>query len=402
MNKNIALAGRILRLIRNNPEFIPTALRMEYRHRWGIDADRRRRPGRSAPPTNLSIVLSMRCNLACVMCRQIRGADEGAVHRSWYDFGRELPISAWISLLDQVASFRPWLFVTGGEPLLYPHFKEFVEEARKRRLLVHLQTNGTLLAGVADFVVSMGVAAVNVSLDGPPEIHDRVRNKKGTFERVEQGVTALLEARKRLKSPGPIISFNFTISKTNLPWLEEIVPLAIRLNADCLQIQHTMFDSVENVAMHNRFFTAERVRELGLHIDLPSISDDEYYQNELEPEDLPKLRAALDKARAQAKGRIKLHFMPQIPTELLEPYYFDLNHPFIQGCDHLWKTTRILADGTVSPCLNIVVGNIAETPFMDLWNGPRMARLRGLVHDRLLPGCARCCQRHYTKASRAF
>ncbi len=294
MNKNVALAGRIFRLIRNNPEFIPTALRMEYRHRWGIDVDRRRRPGKSAPPTNLSIVLSMRCNLSCVMCRQIRGADEGAVHRSWYDFGRELPIEVWIRLLDQVASFRPWLFVTGGEPLLYPHFKEFVEEARKRRLLVHLQTNGTLLAGVADFVVSMGVAAVNVSLDGPPEIHDRVRNKKGTFERVEQGMAALLEARQRLKSPGPIISFNFTISKTNLPWLEEIVPLAVRLNADCLQIQHTMFDSIENVAKHNQFFTAERVRELGLEIDLPSISDDEYYQNELTPEDLPKLRAGLD------------------------------------------------------------------------------------------------------------
>ncbi len=396
------MAGRIFRLIRKNPEFIPTALRMEYRHRWGIDADRRRRPGMSAPPTNLSIVLSMRCNLACVMCRQIRGADQGAVHRSWYDFGRELPIEVWVRLLDQVAAFRPWLFVTGGEPLLYPHFKEFVEEARKRRLLVHLQTNGTLLAGVADFVVSMGVAAVNVSLDGPPEIHDRVRNKKGTFERVEQGMAALLEARRRLKSPGPIISFNFTISKTNLPWLEEIVPLAVRLNADCLQIQHTMFDSIENVAAHNRFFTPERVRELGLEIDLPSISDDEYYQNELGPDDLPKLKAGLEKARSQAKGKIKLHFMPQIPTELLEPYYFDLNHPFIQGCDHLWKTTRILADGTVSPCLNIIVGNIADTPFMDLWNGPRMASLRGLVRDRLLPGCARCCQRHYTKASRAF
>jgi MoaA/NifB/PqqE/SkfB family radical SAM enzyme len=402
MNKNLALVGRILGIVRNNPEFIPTALRMEYRHRWGIDADRRRQPGRSGPPTNLSIVLSMRCNLACVMCRQIRGPEEGAVARSWYDFRRELPLEVWVSLLDQVASFRPWLFVTGGEPLLYPRFKEFVEEARKRRLLVHLQTNGTLLAGVADFVVSMGVAAVNISLDGPPDIHDRVRGKAGTFQRVQDGVEALLEARKRLKSPGPIISFNFTISKTNLQWLEEIVPLAVRLNADCIQIQHTMFDSPENVAKHNAFFTAERVRELGLEIDLPSISEDEYYQNELGPQDLPRLAAGLEKARAQAKGRIKLHFMPGIPPHLLQPYYCDLNHPFIQGCDHLWKTARILSDGTLSPCLNIVMGNIAEQPFMDLWNGPRMQRLRGLVADRLLPGCARCCQRHYTKASRAF
>jgi Fe-coproporphyrin III synthase len=402
MNKNLSLIGRILGIVRNNPEFIPTALRMEYRHRWGIDADRRNQPGRSGPPTNLSIVLSMRCNLACVMCRQIRGVDEGAVKRSWYDFRRELPLEVWVSLLNQVEPFRPWLFVTGGEPLLYPKFKEFVEEARKRRLLVHLQTNGTLLAGIADFVVRMGVAALNVSLDGPPDVHDRVRGKEGTFKRVQEGVEAVMEARKRLKSPSPIVSFNFTISRTNLQWLEEIVPLAVGMQADCLQIQHTMFDSTENVARHNLILSPERVQELGLEIDQPSISDDEYYQNELQPEDLPKLAKGLERVKAQAKGKIKLHFMPTIPTDLLHPYYFDLNHPFVQGCDHLWKTGRILADGTLSPCLNIILGNIAERPFMDLWNGPRMAQLRGLVAEQLLPGCARCCQRHYVQGSRAF
>lgn len=402
MSHTAALINRALRIARQNPAIIPTVLRMEYRHRLGIPLDRRFRLGRSAPPTNLSINLTNRCNLKCIMCRGIRHSGGVPDNRPWYSRKRELALTDWVRLLDEAATFRPWLYVTGGEPLMYPHFREFVQEAKKRGLVVHLQTNATLLAREADFLVEQGVEAVNVSIDGPPPVHDRIRGLKGGFAQIEAGVKALVAARRHSRRPHPILSFNCTISKANLDYLEEMVPLAVKLQGDCLQLQHTMFDAPENVARHNRLFSPERCRDLDLEVAHPSICEGEYYQSELQPADLPPLQAAVKKARQQAQGKIKLHFMPSFPDKFLSPYYLDLNYPFPQGCDDFWATGRILADGTFSPCLNLVVGNIKEQPFLKMWNGPRMQRLRELIAKGLFPGCVRCCHRQFTAASRAF
>lgn len=402
MDHIFSLIGRGLRIARQNPAIIPAVVRMDFRHRFGIPWDRRFRPGLSAPPTSFNLNLTNRCNLKCIMCRGIRHGGEVPANRPWYSRQRELPLADWVRLLEEVKSFHPWLFVTGGEPLMYPHFRDFVLEAKKRGLVVHLQTNGTLLAREADFLVETGVEAVNVSIDGPPPVHDRIRGLKGGFARIEAGVQALAEARRRQRRPNPILSFNCTISKANLEHLEEMAPLAVRLRGDCLQLQHTMFDSPENVARHNRLLSPEKCREMGLEVAHPSICEDEYYQSELRGEDLPKLQAALQKAWQQARGRIKLHFMPNFPDKFLSPYYLDLAYPFPQGCHDFWATGRILADGTFSPCLNLVMGNISRQPFLEMWNGPRMQRLRRLIGKGLFPGCARCCHRQFSGASRAI
>src|SRR5512135_2380556 len=105
MGLDPALAARGLRIAWENPLMLPTLVRMEYRHRWGIPRDRRLHAGFSAPPTNLALVLTLRCNLNCVMCRQIRSDHEVPENRSWYDWHRELPLKTWVDLLDQTKSF---------------------------------------------------------------------------------------------------------------------------------------------------------------------------------------------------------------------------------------------------------------------------------------------------------
>jgi Fe-coproporphyrin III synthase len=268
--------------------------------------------------------------------------------------------------------------------------------------MVQLQTNGTLLAGVAEFLVKSGVLAVSISLDGPPEVHDAIRGVKGAFQRLAEGVEALMAARARFNSPTPVVSFNCTISKLNLDSLAEVVPLAIKMQVDALQIQHTMFNAPEKVDRHNAFFSPARVGDMGLDMALPSIREGGYYQSEIGPDDIPRLQASLRQARALARGRIKLAFMPNIPDKFLDAYYLDLDFPFSQGCDFFWKTLRVSPDGTISPCLNFKVGSIVTDSFAEIWNGPKMQAVRRLFSNRLLPGCARCCQRHFLKGSRAF
>jgi MoaA/NifB/PqqE/SkfB family radical SAM enzyme len=391
----LALSTRTLKLMWQNPRMAHILLREGYRKKFGIALDRRFRDGLSGPPVNFNLNLTRRCNLKCVMCEQHRH-DPGPTGLSWYDPKRELPLSAWISLLDQVAAFRPRLYLTGGEPTLYPHFPEFLQEAKRRGLVIYLQTNGTLLDRMADHLVAQGVEMVMVSMDGPPEIHNAIRGQEGAFQKTGAGIKALAAARNRQGAPGPLILINCVISRANLDTLDQLVPMALELGADILQIQHTIFNSAANVRLHNRALSPEFATGQGLDLAPPSIPDGEFYESEITPADLPQLLAHLRETRRLAQDRLKLFFLPNLPAALLEPYYLDLTYPFPQVCNALWKGCRILPDGTVSPCLHLVAGNIITQPFQEIWNGPRMRRLRQIISRRLFPGCARCCGRSFT------
>jgi len=389
-----SMMGRTWQMIRGNPGMICTLLREEYREKLGISLDRRYRHGRSGLPVSLNLDLTRRCNLKCVMCEQHRHQPGTSGALSWYDPARELPLAAWVNLLDQVSFWRPRLYITGGEPLIYPYFPDLIREAKKRKLVIHLQTNGTLLEKAADLLVEAGVEMVTVSLDGPRAIHERIRGQKGAFNRSCQGINALVSARGRRASP--LLLINCVISKANMPFLEEMMPLAQELGADILQLQHTMFNTADNIERHNRCLSPEFARCQGLNLVLPSIPEGEYYESEATAADLRHLQAGLREVRRRANGRVRLQFFPNLPTELLAPYYLDLNHPFPQVCQALWKGSRILPDGTVSPCLHLVAGNISQQPFREIWNGPQMRRFRRLVGQRLFPGCVRCCSRSFT------
>jgi len=64
---------------------------------------------------------------------------------------------------------------------------------------VHLQTNATLLASLADRLVELGVEFVTVSLDGPPEVHDYIRGLEGAFAQSAAGLQALVAARRKAR-----------------------------------------------------------------------------------------------------------------------------------------------------------------------------------------------------------
>lgn len=378
-----------------NPRLFATFARAEYRRRVGIPRDRHAQPERISPPVNLSINLTRRCNLQCEMCIQHRHDADAAKELNWYDPERELPLAGWVRLLDQATAFRPTLYVTGGEPMVYPKFGEFIVEAKRRKLFVQIATNGTLLTRHAELLVEHGVEIVTVSLDGPAEVHDRIRRQRGSFDRAADGIRALVAARRKRGRPVPVVGLNFTISKDNLAVIGDMVPLAVGLEADFLQFQHTIFDLPEHVARHNRVFSPEFAASRGVAMLPPSVPGGEFYESGISVEHIPAMVAALKKARSQSAGVIKLSFLPNLSAGMIAPYYGDLDHPFGGRCDTLWKTLRVMPDGTVSPCLHVVAGNISQQSVDEIWNGPSMRNYRKLITEKFLPGCVRCCSRTF-------
>lgn len=128
----------------------------------------------------LELQLTHRCNLRCRHCY----------------LGPSRPEE--LALADAVAITREFaargglrLLISGGEPLLYPALREFIEETRDLKLRRVLLTNGTLLTAATTRWLQ--VDELQVSLDGWRSGHERLRGT-GSFDRTRRGLAAAREA----------------------------------------------------------------------------------------------------------------------------------------------------------------------------------------------------------------
>jgi len=143
-----------------------------------------------ARPLLGTLIVTYRCDLDCAMCDLPSRGDRS----------REMDTEGLRGTLD---AFRDLgvlgVGVTGGEPLLRPDTVDVIRHGSGRGLLMHLNTNGTLVTDdLARALADAGLASVNLSLDGPDaETHDRLRGRPGSFARVLRAAARLLAVPRR-------------------------------------------------------------------------------------------------------------------------------------------------------------------------------------------------------------
>ena len=135
----------------------------------------RRYDNRYFPKMNLMI--TGRCNFNCLHC--FNAADNAPLMAEW-DF------EALCGLLDQARDCGIHAFtITGGEPMLHPHFAEILEEIIRREMFVEeLNTNGSLITReVLEHMKTLGcMPLMKISFDGIG-FHDWMRSCKGAEQR---------------------------------------------------------------------------------------------------------------------------------------------------------------------------------------------------------------------------
>ncbi|SDB32723.1 radical SAM protein [Butyrivibrio sp. INlla16] len=139
--------------------------------------------------TQLFFELTLRCNEYCLHC----GSRCGDVSAD------EMTADDWKRILDQVkVDFEgklPQINITGGEPLLYPHFEEILSYAHSLGFTWGMTTNGTLITPeVAAMLKRCGMASVSISIDGLKTTHDRLRGKDGAYDLAMAGIQNLIDA----------------------------------------------------------------------------------------------------------------------------------------------------------------------------------------------------------------
>ena len=164
----------------------------------------------------LMLHLLGRCNLTCQHCYM-----EGAPERR-----ERLPLNLVLSAVGECADLGiRTLYLTGGEPLLYPGLDAVLRAAAGVPALeITVCTNGTLVTERWAALLHEARAKVNISVDGDPEFHDRFRNLPGAFRSSERGI-------RRLVEQGVAVTIIATISRGNLDRLASMAEWAANTGA---------------------------------------------------------------------------------------------------------------------------------------------------------------------------
>jgi radical SAM protein with 4Fe4S-binding SPASM domain len=152
----------------------------------------------------LELQITDRCNLQCRHCYIGEGSRQ--------DLSME-QIQRVLEEFEEIQGLR--LLLSGGEPLLHPHFWEINDILRNHAFRSVLLSNGTLIT--KEVAKKLHVHEVQISLDGMKEGHESLRGK-GTFEKTMTAIDHLQEASIR-------VSAATMIHRKNLSEFDQLVSL---------------------------------------------------------------------------------------------------------------------------------------------------------------------------------
>jgi MoaA/NifB/PqqE/SkfB family radical SAM enzyme len=318
------------------------------------------------PVTRLPILIlypHSRCNCRCLMCDiwKEKRKDELSAE----DVQRWLP--EWRALGVQR------VVLSGGEALLHSHLWDVCALLREAGIGITILSTGILLARDAAELVRWCDDVV-VSLDGPREVHDHIRNLPRAYDKLAEGVAAVRNADPRVTVTG-----RCTVQRANHRELRSTVRAARSLGLERISF---LAADVSSEAF-NRPGGWEPDRASGVALG---------------PDDLPTLAAELSALEREHAQDFADGFIAESPEKLhrrLSLYFAALlgggDFPAVE-CNAPWVSSVIEADGTVRPCFfQPPLGTLRDgQTFTEILNGPAAVAWRqGLDMERDAI-CRRC------------
>lgn len=158
--------------------------------------------------------LSPVCNFQCKMCfvrktpAQIKR--DGQCVKDWQQ---------WLALAKQCKDAGTlFLLLTGGEPFIYPHFKELYLALHKMGFILYINTNGTMITQeTVDWLKEAAPGRVNITLYGAsPDTYARVCRDASGFARAANAIDML-------KAAGIAVLINVSMIPENHQDLADII-----------------------------------------------------------------------------------------------------------------------------------------------------------------------------------
>jgi len=302
-----------------------------------------------------------RCNCRCVMCdiwriRQTREITAGDLESHLSSF-RELKVK--------------WIVFSGGEPLMHSDLGSLCRMCRTQDIRFTLLTAGLQLEKYAETIVEC-MDDVIVSIDGPADIHDRIRGVSGAYRRLHQGIQKLRDLRPEIR-----VSGRCTIQKQNYCELRNTVRTAHELNLNSLSFLAA--DTISTAFNRPDGWTPERQTTVTLDAVEAHLLDVEI--ETLIRECRKDVESGFIAESPSKLRRIALHFRTQLgQVPATSP-----------RCNAPWVSAVLESDGAVRPCFfHRPIGNIHERPFAEILNGPEALEFRRHLDIPTDPVCRNC------------
>lgn len=301
------------------------------------------------------------CNCRCVMCdiwkgnrnlKQLTEQDVECLLNAFKKFGTKQVV------------------MSGGEALLNPNFFHLCQLLKKQGIHISVLSTGLTIKHHAAELVEW-TDEVIVSLDGDEATHDRIRNIKGAFSKLKEGIEVI-----KILDPSFKISARTVIHKLNFRKWPEIIETAREIGLNGISFLPA------DVSSHafNREIAWNEERQADV-----AISKDE----------LPELRMITDEVISRYKEDYP-EFIAESAHKLNNIFlYYSALHglnefPF-KKCNAPWVSAVIEPDGVVRPCFfHEAIGNIRQNSLHEILNGDKGMKFRRELNMDENDTCKKC------------
>jgi len=198
------------------------------------------RPIQWGVPFNVSIEPTTNCNLGCPECPSGLKNFTRPTGSLDYHFYKKT--------VDEIGDKLIYLyFYFQGEPYLHPKFLELVKYASEKNIYTVTSTNAHFLTErKAQETVASGLDRILISIDGTTQETYEQYRVGGSLEKVLEGTTNLVRAKREIKSKTPYIIFQFLVVKPNEHQIEEVKKLAKEIGVDEVKLKTAQVYDFEN------------------------------------------------------------------------------------------------------------------------------------------------------------
>lgn len=373
------------RLLTQQPHLIMQVFSSLLRKHLTVNYDYYFKKGRSAPFRQLSLKITNKCNLSCKMCAQ--WGEKG------YNFAKpgevinvELPFKVYENLIDDIKPFNPIFYIWGGEPFLYHSIMDVLWYLKEMQLTTTIVTNGIGLVKNAEELVRMKLDGLLMSLDGPEEVHNKIRGWNKSYQHLMDGVRQVHEYKLKHDSTLPYLVFLITISDRNNYELYNLFKIIEDVGADAVVCYYSWFTNQE--------IGKQYVEIMQEHFGITPTSWTGYLLP-IDKIDTKAIQENVQRIKSK-KWKFQYIFLPDLKTEQIPKYYQDASEKFsYKQCVAPWLICEIMPNGDVVTCRDYsdyITGNITKGSILDIWNNERYQLFRNTLKEKgLLPICSRCC-----------
>jgi radical SAM protein with 4Fe4S-binding SPASM domain len=253
-------------------------------------------------------------------------------------------------ILSELRSFKPELTLhLAGESFLHKKLFEYIKYAKRAGFQVGITTNGTLL-DIENFgILETGIDNINISLAGVDADDYRFIRNMGDYEEIKKNIIALAK-KKTERKLNLKIYVNVTLTKHNRDRIKHF------------KKQFKSIEGIDGVIIRDLMHWGGGVDIKGLNL---------YY----------------DGIRQTFSWIVlsNIFFYSLYRLLVLHNSWNELKHRV--WCGDIISSVGFLWDGSVVPCCldyngSLILGNINETSFNNIWNGEKMEKLRVLLKSK--------------------